>query len=180
MALAALILGSMAGLAAARWPGIGIEMAVLGGVLALAGCCLLVLALRPAIEIHETHLGIGRRAIPWGDIRRLDQTPWVTIWNVPLTVYLTLSDEQRVLLVYAGEPDSSAGLLRNLRRYARAALLDGIPYLQFWGETPAAKQLPPPRYPLLRPEDEEEVERMFQRLKAVGRLDHRSDSSEPE
>ena len=64
MALAALILGSMAGLAAARWPGIEIGMAVGGGVLALAGCGLIVLALRPAIEIHETHLAIGRRAIP--------------------------------------------------------------------------------------------------------------------
>ena len=35
------------------------------------------------------------------------------------------------------------------------------------------KQSPPAYYPLLRPEDEEEVERMFQRLKSVGRLDPR-------
>jgi len=66
-------------------------------------------------------------------------------------------------------------LLRHLRRYSREALLDGVPYGQFWGEPPSAapKQIPPPRYPLLRPEDEEEVERMLQRLKSVGRLDPR-------
>ena len=59
----------------------------------------------------------------------------------------------------------------------REALLDGIPYRQFWGEpaTPAdKKQAAPARYPILRPADEDEVERMFQRLKAVGRLDSRN------
>ena len=46
--------------------------------------------------------------------------------------------------------------------------------------------LPPPErqdfesihYPLLRPEDEAEVERLYQRLKAVGRLDSRNSSDE--
>jgi hypothetical protein len=33
------------------------------------------------------------------------------------------------------------------------------------------RQLPSPRYQLLRPEDEAEVERLFQRLKTVGHLD---------
>jgi hypothetical protein len=140
--------------------------AVLFGVSAAA---LLLLALRPKIEIHETHLLVGRRAIQWTDVRRLDQTGW----NAPLAVYLTLADEKRILLVYPGDFDSATGLLRHLRRYSRHALLDGVPYRQFWGEAPAPKQLPPPRYKLLRPEDEEEVERMFQRLKSVGRLDPR-------
>ena len=180
IALAALAGGAIFGLATARWPAMWIALSACGGVLALAGACLLFLALRPAIEIHESHLAIGRRAVAWSDIRRIDQTPWLAKVNAPLAVYLTLNDETCVLVVYAGEPDSSASLLRHLRRYSREALLDGIPYLQFWGETPAAKQLPPPRYPLLRPEDEEEIERMFQRLKTVGRLDHRADSSDPE
>jgi hypothetical protein len=180
MALAALAGGAISGVAAVVWPALWIAMSVCGGVLALVGSCLMVLALRPVIEIHDTHLAIGRRAIPWSEIRRLDQIPWLTTWNAPLAMYLTLADETCVLVVYAGEPNTSAGLLRNLRRYSREALLDGIPYPQFWGETLAAKQLPPPRYPLLRPEDEEEIERMFQRLKTVGRLDHRADSSDPE
>ncbi len=136
---------------------------------ALPAVILLAVACRPAIEIHETHLRIGRRDIPWSQIARLDQTGW----NVPLAVYLTIKDEGRLLVIYPGDFDSSASLLRYLRRYSREALLDGIPYRQFWGE-PAAnerKQLPLPRYPLLRPEDEEEIERMFQRLKTVGHLE---------
>jgi hypothetical protein len=180
IAMAALAGAAMLGLAAAHWPSLRIAMSVSGGVLALGGSGLLLLALLPAIEIHENHLMIGQRAIAWGDVRRLDQIPWLAAWNLPLAVYLTMADESCVLVVYAGEADSSASLLRHLRRYSREALLEGIPYSQFWGETAAAKQLPPPRYPLLRPEDEEEIERMFQRLKTVGRLDHRSDSSEPE
>jgi hypothetical protein len=56
---------------------------------------------------------------------------------------------------------------------SRFFLGDGIPYRQFWGESADGKQIPPPRYPLLRPEDEDEVERMFQRLKSVGRLDEK-------
>ena len=152
----------------------------------LPAAALLAMAFRPAIEIHETHLRVGRRDIAWSQIRRLDQTGW----NVPLAVYLTLQGGSRVLLLYPGDFDSSASLLRHLRRHARQALLDGVPYRQFWGEpplgeTPASKvappspastaprKLPPPRYPLLRPEDEDEVERMFQRLKTVGHLERR-------
>ncbi len=142
---------------------------IAAGLFAVSAVAILVLTLRPAIEIRETHLSIGRQAIPWSEIRRIDQTGW----NAPLAVHVTLADESRILLVHAGDLDSCTSLLRHLRRYSREALLDGIPYRQFWGEAPAAKQLPPLRYPLLRPEDEEEVERLFQRLKSVGRLDQR-------
>jgi hypothetical protein len=139
---------------------------------ALPAIILFAVAFRPVIEIHETHLRVGRHDIPWVHIARLDQTGW----NVPLAVYLTFKDDGRLLVIFPGDFDSSASLLRYLRRYSREALLDGIPYRQFWGE-PAVnerKQLPPPRYPLLRPEDEEEVERMFQRLKTVGHLERRN------
>jgi hypothetical protein len=114
--------------------------------------------------------------ILWREIRRLDQTGWMA----PLAVTLTLSNDRRVLLVYAGDLDSSSSLLRHLRRYSRNALLDGIPYRQAWGEVEKTHQrIAPPRLqspptihrPLLRPEEEEEIERMFQRLKSVGRLD---------
>lgn len=177
LAFFALAGAAICGTAAAHWPAMIIPASIFAAIVALLGTCLLLLALRPSIEIHESHLMIGRRAIPWSDIRRLDQTGW----SAPLAVYLTLAAENgaedRVLLVHSGDPDSTGALLRNLRRYARHALLDGIPYAQFWGETQApARQLPPPRYPLLRPEDEDEIERMFQRLKTVGRLDHRTDS----
>lgn len=139
---------------------------------ALTALAILAFTLRPAIEIFETHLSVGRRAVAWGDIRRLDQTGW----NAPLAVYLTLADGHRFLIVYPGDLDSSTSLLRHLRRYSREALLDGIPYRQFWGEAASERKqiIPPPRYPLLRPEDEDEVEKMFHKLKSVGRIDGRS------
>jgi hypothetical protein len=138
---------------------------------------------QPRIEIHETHLQLGRRTILWREIRRLDQSGWIA----PLAISLTLSNDRRVLLLYAGDLDSSASLLRHLRRYSRNALLDGIPYRQAWGEMeppkllepgktadPVKRHAPPALHrPLLRPEEEEEIEKMFQRLKSVGRLDQR-------
>ena len=144
---------------------------IAAALFAASGALLLLVTLRPAIEIHETHLAIGRRVMPWSDIRRIDQTGW----NAPLAVHLTLADQERILLFYPGDHDSSSSLLRHLRRYSRLALLDGVPYRQFWGEPPPAKDEPikPAKYPLMRPEDEEEIERMFQRLKSVGRLDGR-------
>jgi hypothetical protein len=146
----------------------------------LTAVAILALVLRPSIEIHETHLQVGRRAIPWTEVRRLDQTGW----NVPLVLQLTLERAGTLLLIYPGDLDSSGSLLRHLRRYSRHALLDGVPYREFWGEPAgsavgssgassgtARKQLPAPRYPVLRPEDEAEVERLFQRLKTAGHLD---------
>jgi len=145
---------------------------IAAGAFALTALAILVLALRPAIEIFETHLSVGRRAVAWGDVRRLDQTGW----NAPLAVYMTLADGHRFLILYPGDLDSSTSLLRHLRRYSREALLDGIPYRRFWGEAASERKqvAPPPRYQLLRPEDEDEVEKMFQKLKSVGRIDGRS------
>ena len=134
----------------------------------------LYLASRPSIEIYDTHVKIGKSLIPWRQIRRLDRSA-----NLPLMVRLTLSDKTHILVIYPGDPNSSSGLLRQLRKHSREALIDGVPYRQFWGEATAAaqakkQQAAPHRYPLLLPEDEAEVERMFQRLKAVGRLDQKS------
>jgi hypothetical protein len=180
---------------------------------ALSTLAMTVLGLRPAIDVHDTHLQVGRRKILWNEIRRVDQTGW----SVPLAVQLTLASGQPYLILYPGDLETGASVLRQIRRYSRYALIDGIPYKQFWGEALAArtnaqaaqlpppatvvaptlpasgkpvsagpavssdsapKQLPPPRYPLLRPEDEEEVERLFQRLKTAGRLDRHSSDEE--
>lgn len=162
----------MGGAALSGWTGLRWEPAwIAAGAFAISALAILIFALRPAIEIFETHLSVGRRAVAWGDIRRLDQTGW----NAPLAVYLTLADGHRFLILYPGDLDSSTSLLRHLRRYSRDALLDGIPYRQFWGEaaTERKQAVPHPRYPLLRPEDEDEVEKMFQKLKSVGRIDGR-------
>jgi hypothetical protein len=53
-------------------------------------------------------------------------------------VRLTLADKTRILVIYPGDPNSSSGLLRSLRRHAREALIDGVPYRQFWGEAAVA------------------------------------------
>lgn len=152
---------------------------IAAALFAIPAAGLLLLACCPAIEIHETHLRIGSRQIRWSQIRRLDQTRW----SVPLVAFLTLDDQSRVVLIHPGDLDSAARLLRHLRRSAKEGLLDGVPYKQFWGE-PASSNAPaadtrsaPIRYPLLRPEDEEDVERMFQRLKSVGHLE-RKDADE--
>jgi hypothetical protein len=148
---------------------------VAAGGFAVTAALLLAMASRPAVEIHEGYVSIGKRIIPWMDIRRLDRTGWIS----PLIVRLTLFDDSRLLLIYPGDLDSCNSLLRHLRRLSRDALIDGIPYRQYWGEVlaPAAserKQGPPPRYRILRPEDEAEVERLYQRLKAVGNLDQKT------
>jgi hypothetical protein len=168
----ALVAGSIALRFSQVWIGAGI--CVLLGIFAAA------LALRPMIEVHETHLMVGRQGIGWQEIQRVDRTHWTT----PLVVHLTLVGERGLWLVHAGGPESASSLLRHLRRYATQAKLDGIPYPQYWGEPKPAKseQKRPvapqalPRYPLLQPEDEAEIERMFQRLKSVGHLDSRADS----
>lgn len=140
------------------------------GAFALTAAAILVLFARPMIEVYETHLQIGRRAIAWNHIHRLDQTGWVA----PLALRITLDSGDEILLLYPGDLDSCTSLDRYLRRYSRHALLDGVPYRQFWGENApptSTKEIAPTRYPVLRPEDEQEVERMFQRLKSAGRID---------
>jgi hypothetical protein len=148
------------------------------GLFLLSAGILFAMAFRPGVEIHEGYLAIGRRIIPWMDIRRLDRTGWVS----PLIVRVTLFDDSRFTLIYPGDLDSCNSLLRHLRRLSRDSLIDGIPYRQYWGEAlaPGAerKQPPPPRYRILRPEDEAEVERLYQRLKTVGNLDQKNSTDE--
>ncbi len=147
-------------------------------LLVISSVLLLIMAFRPALEIHEDHLAIGKRRILWIDIRRLDRTGWIS----PLIVRMTLFDDSRLLLIYPGDLDCCNSLLRNLRRLSRDALIDGVPYRQYWGEAlnpgPDRRQLPSPRYRLLRPDDEAEVEKLYPRLKTVGHLDQKNTTDE--
>jgi len=131
------LIALLVGVTALRWP----PAAIFAGFLLGAAIVLAVLALRPAIEIHDTHIligsGAGRRSIAWSQIRRIDQPRWLTLLRTHchvLVVHLTLDGEGRLQLVHAGHLDSDRRLLRHLRHYAREALLDGIPYGQFWGQ----------------------------------------------
>jgi hypothetical protein len=145
---------------------------------ALTAVLLFGMAFRPVIETHEGYLAIGKRIIPWMDIRRLDCPGR----KAPLIVRITLFDDSRLVLVYPGELDACNSLIRHLRRYSRDALIDGVPYRQYWGEVLASgnerKQAPPLRYRILLPEDEAEVERLYQRLKTVGNLDQKNSTDE--
>ena len=174
--IAAILGAALAGWRGTVWP----LSFIPAGLFLLAGIVLLVLALRPAIEVHEGYLAVGRRIVPWMDIRRLDRTGWIQ----PLIMRVTLFDDSKMILVYPGELESCNSLLRHLRRLSRDALIDGIPYRQYWGEvlaqpgTAERRDPPIPRYRILRPEDEAEVERLYQRLKAVGNLDQKSSTDE--
>ena len=154
------------------------------GLFVVSAIVLFTLYFRPAVEIHEGYFSIGKRIVPWMDmrrldIRRLDRTGWIS----PLIIRITLFDDSRLMLVYPGDLDACNSLLRHLRRLSRDALIDGIPYRQYWGEVLAPgserkQQPPPPRYRILRPEDEAEVERLYQRLKTVGNLDQKNSTDE--
>jgi hypothetical protein len=154
-------------------------IALVGAILfLLSAIAVMLLAFRPTIEIQEQFLVVGRRAIPWADIRRVDRTGWIS----PLAVFVTLVNDERMLLVYPGDLDAANSLLRHIRRNSREALIDGIPWVQFWGEVAPVvvekKEIETPKYQLLRSEDEAEVERLFQVLKTVGHLDSRQPSDE--
>jgi hypothetical protein len=171
--LTALAFAAFSAWCGANWPPAFIPAALL----LASGIVLLFLAFQPAIEIHEKHLVVGRRLIRWADIRRVDRTGWLS----PLVVQLTLADHSHLLLIYPGDQSSAAQLLRQIRRMAREALIDGVPYRQYWGENtlPKADARPPaPRFHLLRPEDEAEVERLYRRLKSVGHLDPKNSHDE--
>jgi len=137
----------------------------------------LVLAFRPEITVYDGHIEIGKRIIPWQDVRRVDRTGWLS----PLIVKLTLYDDETVTLIYPGEVDCCKHLQRTLRQMATSAMIDGVPYRQYWGEllgSGDARQLAGPRYRVLRPEDEEEVERLYFLLKTVGHIDPRNSGDE--
>ncbi len=138
---------------------------------------LLFLATRPEIKVYDTHLEIGKRIIPWQDIQRIDRTGWLS----PLLINLKFFNEADMMLIYPGEVDCCKHLLRALRQMSTGALIDGVPWRQYWGELLGGgvpRPVETPRYRVLRPEDEEEVERLYFLLKTVGHIDPRNSGDE--
>jgi hypothetical protein len=166
--VAAALLGAFSAWRGWTWP-----PAYLAAILFfLTAAALFYLAGRPAIELHDLHLLIGRRRVRWMDIRRLDRASW----RSPLMVRITLFDNSRVFMIYPGDIDSANSLWRHLSRYAHEAAIVGVPNAPVRNEGPTGfseskKRIESSRYRLLSPEDEAEVERLYQRLKAVRRLD---------
>lgn len=162
---------------AAAWLGFSLTRGLLipAALFFVTSALLLSLALRPAIHVGDVHIEIGDQIVPWVDIEAVDRTGWIS----PLVVKLSLYDGETFTLIYPGEVDHCRQLLRTLRQMATTAMIDGIPYRQYWGEMLAAAESEPEapvvsRQRILRPEDEEEVERLYFLLKTVGHIDPRN------
>ncbi len=135
----------------------------------LTASLLLTLALQPSIEVHDTYMQLGPRTVMYDEIRRVDQTGWAA----PLVAYLTLADGSRVRVLYPGDMETGNRLLGVIQQRSTAALINGVPYRQIFGESYALApaRMASPRVRLLTAEDEAEVERMYLELKRAGRVD---------
>jgi hypothetical protein len=146
------------------------------------------LAARPWIRVGETQFNIGDRAIAWREVREINTSRFNTArfnssrFVSPLILNLKLTNSRHKVLVFPGDPDRIIRLTHQLRRNSYLSTFDGVAYRDYWtwanlagprGETPAHEQ--PVR--MLNPEDEDEIERMYQKLKAVGHLDSRGTDS---
>ncbi|MBV8072009.1 MAG: hypothetical protein JO270_19025 [Acidobacteriaceae bacterium] len=164
--------------------GLRAPLAFIPGVLcAGTAAALFWLAARPAVRIGDTQFNIGERAIAWREVREVNTSRFLS----PLVVKIQLTNARRRVLIYPGEPERIEKLLFQLRKNSQFATFDGVAYRDYWtwlsmngsrSETPVLEQ--PVR--MLSPEEEDEIERMYQKLKTVGRLDTRvqdsSDSSD--
>jgi len=151
-----------------------------GLAFAAIAAALFWLASRPPIRIGETQFNIGERAIAWREVREINRSRFVS----PLVLRLRLTNSRQKVLIYPGEPESVQRLLTGLRRNSQLATFDGVTYRDYW--TWCTLNSPEGHNPLLAQpvrmfsaEDEAEVERLYQKLKAVGRLDARSPENSP-
>jgi hypothetical protein len=163
--LVAASFGLLSGYLALQWP----PSWICALVFFLTAAFLLMLAFSPVIEITGKHLKIGRRAIDWTAIRRIDHTGWVT----PLVLRLTLANGRNTWLVFPSDLDTAQLLLQMLYRSATGALIDGQANSSHTGED-VGHAAAAPKFQIVSREDEDEVERLFQRLRTVGHLDQKS------
>ena len=134
---------------------------------------------RPSIRISATQFNVGERAIAWREVREINSGI-----GSPLLIRIKLTNARQKLVVFPGSTERIARLMYQLRRHSYLATFDGVAYRDFWTWStlsdstqgqPVLKQ--PVR--MLSAEDEDEIERMFQKLKTVGRLDVRTDDVTP-
>jgi hypothetical protein len=130
------------------------------------------LGARPVIRTGENQFNIGERAIAWREVREINTSRFKS----PLLLWLKLTNSRSKVLVFPGEPARIAHLLVQFRKHAQLATFDGVAYRDFWtwanltglpGDTPVLEQ----PVKMLTREEEDEIERMYQTLKTVGRLD---------
>jgi hypothetical protein len=146
-------------------------------VLAAAG--LFWLGSQPPIRILPTQFNIGERAIAWREVREIN-----TGLVCPLVIHIKLTNARQKIVVFPARSERIVRLMYQLRRHSYLATFDGVAYRDFWTwstlsdtirNRPALEQ--PVR--MISTDEEDEIERMFQKLKAVGHLDARADDSKP-
>lgn len=140
-------------------------------LLLLSMVLLFWLAARPAVMTFPSQFNIGKRAIAWQEVRAIDQ-----VFGSPLVLRFKLTNNRRKLLVFPGEPQRIAKLLAQIRNRSFLATFDGIPYRDYhvWSRFTDAEAeelgLNHP-VPMISSSDEQEIERLYQKLKTVGNLD---------
>ncbi|MFL6415378.1 MAG: hypothetical protein ACJ74Y_06880 [Bryobacteraceae bacterium] len=171
---------SLAGSAVCVICGLRAPLAFIPGALcALTSVALFWLAHRPPIRIGTTQFNIGERAIAWQEVREINNSRFLS----PLILKLKLTNSRRKALIFPGEPERIAKLLDSLRRHSALATFNGIAYRDYWTwnevkelSGDASRDETPVR--MVSAQDEEEIERMFQKLRNCRDLDsHDADQS---
>jgi Protein of unknown function (DUF3093) len=144
---------------------------------AITSIALFWLASRPRITVAESQFTIGERAIAWREVKEINSSRFVS----PLVLELRLTNNRYRRLIYPGEAGRIARLMYQLRRNSRLATFDGVAYRDYWtwtslGSGKVAGTMSDQPVRMVSQDDEEEIERLYQRLKTVGHLDSRSDS----
>jgi hypothetical protein len=173
----------------------------LGCAGAIFAFLLLWLSSRPAIHVGETQFNIGERSIAWREVKEVNRIRLLS----PLILRLKLTNSRRRTLIYPGAVSRVEQLVHLLRKNSHLATFDGIAYRDYWtwssmaglhgsnlqgpkqlGPAQSVQKLLPNGSPkgtpkmdqpvrMLTQEEEDEIERMYQKLKAVGSLDFRLD-----
>ncbi|MBV8707652.1 MAG: hypothetical protein JO182_08940 [Acidobacteriaceae bacterium] len=156
-------------------------LAFIPGVLcALTAGGLFRLSALPHIRVGVTQFHIGERTIAWQEVREINSSRFVS----PLILKLKLTNSRRRMLIFPGEPEQIARLMYQLRKNSTLATFDGVAHRDYWTWNDIKEQsgAPPTNNDnpvrMLSQNDEDEIERMYQKLKSVGHLDSRkADSS---
>jgi hypothetical protein len=156
--------------------------AVPSGLCAVTALGLFWLATRPEIRVGDSEFHIGERTIDWREVREINSSRIVSRLVVsPLVLDLKLTNRRRKALIFPGEPEQIARLMLQLRKNSFLASFDGVPFRQYWQSSDVEAAKPDSKEPPVRvvsTDDEEEIERMYQKLKSVGRLDSKKSDEE--
>lgn len=146
----------------------------------ITAAALFWLATRPRIMVAETQFNIGERAIAWREVREINTSRFNANYFIsPLVLMIKLTNSRRKILIFPGDASRIGQLTYQLRKHSQMATFDGVTYRDYWawsnvtGSRPDKRVSAPP-VRIVNQEDEEEIERMYQKLKTVGHLDSRS------